>query len=230
MHLHPEGGARSLAAQMMPPLLPFNFRRPAAVLLGLMLALALPEIVLSGADAGLWGAVIWRPLAYQYGGFWSGLLRDWQPNYALQPATMFLSHVSLHAGPGHLIGNLLALWVLGMGAVSRLGSRGFLMLVVASGLGGALGFGLLSQAPAPMVGASGVVFGLAGAWTIWDRHDRRSRNLSDRSLMLVLLVVMVNAASWWIMEGQLAWQTHLGGYLAGALFSALWHVRAATKA
>lgn len=104
------------------------------------------------------------------------------------------------------------------------------MLVVVSGLGGALGFGVLSQAPAPMIGASGVVFGLAGAWTIWDRHERRSRNLSDRSLGLVLLVVIVNAASWWIMEGQLAWQTHLGGYLAGALFPALWRGRTATKA
>lgn len=203
-----------------PPLLPKAPHYP-AVLVGLMLALALPEIVLTGADLGLWGSAYWRPLAWQNGGFWAGLLGDWRPNYRAQPALMFLSHAFLHAGPGHLVGNLLALHLLGQGAVQRLGGGRFLALCAFAGLGGALAFGALSSAPAPMVGASGIVFGLAGAWTLWDRRERRTRGARDRSLGLVVLAVAVNALGWWAMSGQLAWQTHLGGYVAGMLFVAV---------
>ena len=95
------------------------------VLLGIILINAAIEAALWGADLGLWGAGRWRGLAYQYGGFWAGLLHDWQPNYAVQPVTMFVSYALLHAGPGHLIGNMGGLVFLGDLAVDRVGGRGF---------------------------------------------------------------------------------------------------------
>jgi membrane associated rhomboid family serine protease len=40
-------------------------------------------------------------------------------------------------------------------------------------------------------------------------------------LRVVVLLVVMNLVLWWAMSGQLAWQTHLGGFLAGAVAAAL---------
>ncbi len=186
------------------------------VLLGLILASTGVELVLQGADRGLWGSVLWRGMAYQYGGFWAGLLRDWQPNYALQPEIMFLTYSLLHAGLGHLVGNMISLALLGDKVTDRIGGRGLFWLFAVSALGGALGFGLLSHSPAPMIGASGAIFGLAGALTVWSARRRRQWL---RVPLIVLALVGLNLVIWVLQAGNLAWQAHLGGFVAGACFA-----------
>jgi len=182
------------------------------VLAALMLASLLPEAALTLADHGLIGSPRWRVIAYQYGAFWAGLLRDWQPNFASQPVTMFFTHAFLHAGPAHLIGNMLALALLWLRLAPTWGNRRLLMAYAASVLGGGAAFALLSTSPAPMVGASGAIFGLAGVAVV---DARRSR------LWLALGLVVLNLAAWWWQNGQLAWQTHLGGCLVGAAVAVL---------
>lgn len=189
-----------------------------------LLALCLfPEILLLGADFGLWGSTRWRQLAYQYGAFWAGLLHGWRPNYAAQPVVMFFSYGWLHAGPGHLIGNLGALVWLGPPMLARFGALGFSALWGACLLGGATGFALLTSSPAPMVGASGALFGLAGAWLVGE--IRRSRGLRTKVLRgggLLAALLALNAATWALQGGHLAWETHLGGLATGLTFAALW--------
>lgn len=188
---------------------------PPAVLVLVLLA-ALPELVLLGADWGLWGSARWRPLAYQNGAFWAGLLHGWTPNYAAQPVTMFLSYAWLHAGPGHLAGNLLALAWLGPGVVARRGTLGLILLWIAATLGGAAAFGLLATTPAPMVGASGALFGLAAAWTVTEVQGCSGpRARVVRAVGIILLLIALNAATWVLQGGRLAWEAHLGGFLAG---------------
>ncbi|WP_110559023.1 rhomboid family intramembrane serine protease [Limimaricola pyoseonensis] len=191
----------------------------AAVLWLLALALVLPELALSLADLG--GAAIWRARAYQNGAFWVGLLHDWRPNYAVQPALMFLSYSIWHAGPLHLLGNLSGLAWLGPPLLARLAARGLLAVWLAGVLGGGAGFALLSRAPEPMVGASGAVFGLAGAWVALGARARAGRRLWRWIGGWLLLLVAVNLLGWVMADGQLAWQTHLGGALAGAAAAAL---------
>lgn len=186
------------------------------VLWVLILACTLPEAVLEAADAGLLGTRLWRIAAYESGAFWAGLLHGWQPDFLLQPELMFLTYSFLHAGPWHLIGNMLALCYLGPPAVARLGPWRFLALWTLSAIGGGIGFGLLSRSPAPMVGASGALFGLLGAWMVWDARSRRARGLPDRRPWIMIAAILGNAALWWSKGGLLAWQTHLGGFLAGA--------------
>lgn len=195
---------------------PALLRSGRVVLGGIILANLLVELVLQGADRHLWGNVLWRGWAYQYGGFWAGLLHDWRPNYPAQPAAMFLTYSLLHAGVGHLVGNMLGLAVLGDLAGERLGGRRLLGLYAACALGGAAAFGLLSHSPAPMIGASGAIFGLAGALTVWDARDRRRKGLWNRAALIVLGLAGLNLAIWVLQSGNLAWQAHLGGFVAGA--------------
>ena len=68
------------------------------VLICILLICIVIEMVLQGADYGFWGSPRWRGLAYQYGGFWRGLLGNWQPNYTSQPVMMFASYGFLHGG------------------------------------------------------------------------------------------------------------------------------------
>jgi membrane associated rhomboid family serine protease len=73
-----------------------------------------------------------------------------------------------------------------------------------------------------MVGASGALFGLAGGSLAWMYVDRFSHG---KGLLLVLraviMLILLNLVMWWAMEGQLAWQTHLGGFITGWLCALL---------
>lgn len=185
-------------------------------LVALILLCTVIEAVLWLADRGIVGPPRLRALAYEYGGFWPGLLDGWRPNYAGQPAAMFLSYAFLHGGPLHLLVNMVTLWSLGRAVIDRVGGGGFAALYAAALLGGGVGFGLLAPDLRPMVGASGALFGLAGgvlAWAYVDRFTTHERIWPVGRA--VLLLVALNAVLWWAMDGQLAWQTHLGGFVAG---------------
>jgi rhomboid protease GluP len=186
--------------------------RSAPVLAALIAATCLPELVVLAADLGLVGSRSWRAVAYSYGGFWAGLLRDWQANYPGQAALMFVTYAFLHGGPGHLAGNMLTLASLGPAVAGWLGTRRFLLVYAAGMLGGAALFGLLSAAAQPMVGASGAIFGLAGALVARDWLERRS---PARTFGAIGALAALNLAMWALMGGGVAWQTHLGGALAG---------------
>ncbi len=174
------------------------------------------EGLLQAADHGLIGSARWRPLAYQNGAFWAGLLRDWKPNYTAQPWLMFITYSALHGGFSHLAGNMAALAVLGPIVTERSSARGFLGLWLVSVLGGAAAFGLLSQSPQPMVGASGALFGLAGAWKAWDWQAARQSGTARWPILLWLLgIALLNLVLWVLQDGLLAWETHLGGFVAG---------------
>ena len=185
----------------------------------LCLVLAGIEAVLLGADWGLWGQINWRNLAYYYGAFWGGLWQGWQANYPGQGVVMLLSYGLLHAGLWHLVFNMVTLVSLGRVALERFGTVGFWRVYGAAQIGGAVCFGALFPSNAPMVGASGALFGLAGAliWDHWDAQSRRWALLLWPSLGLLAL----NVVMYWSMDGQLAWQTHLGGFLSGVAV-ALW--------
>ena len=212
-----------------PPPRPAVFRHLPALPLAvwaLILVTCLPELVLEAADHRLLGTPAWRPLTYQYAAFWAGLWHGWRPNYAAQPWLMALTYAVLHGGAGHLAGNMLTLAGLGRIAVDRVGQSRFLLVYALSALGGGIGFGLLTTSPSPMVGASGALFGLTGAWLYWEAHDRKQAGFGRWMLVLVVTssLVAMNAVMWATTAGLLAWETHLGGFVAG------WFVAAALQA
>lgn len=193
------------------------------VLWGLILLSVGIEALLQAADCGLVGSPHWRGVAYQNGAFWAGLLHNWRPNYPGQPLAMFLSYAFFHDGLGHLAGNMLTLWLLGRRLIDKLGAKAFFMLYLSASLGGGVGFGLLSQSPHPMVGASGALFGLAGAAILLEATERHRLGITLWPIGGVILgLILLNALMWLALDGILAWQTHLGGFVTGAAVSVIW--------
>ena len=186
------------------------------VVVAIIVICCLIELALSASDLGVIEYPSLRRIAYEYAGFWPGLLGNWVPNYAAQPFTMFATYGVLHGGPGHLLVNMITLWSLGRAVTDRVGTRGFLQLYLCAMVGGAMGFGLLSSSLTPMVGASGALFGLAGGYLAWTYVDLYA--LQDKLwpvVRAVLFLVALNLILWWAMDGLLAWETHLGGFVIG---------------
>jgi membrane associated rhomboid family serine protease len=187
-----------------------------AVLSCLIAVCVAVELALSLADFGLLDYPRLRALAYDYGAFWPGLLRNWTPNFPAQPWTMFLTYGFLHGGLLHLAFNMLTLRSLGRVVIERIGCWSFVTLYFASMVGGAAFYALTSTNGTPMVGASGALFGLAGALTAWQWTAQPNTRASLRATWrLISFLLGINVVMFILFSGGIAWQTHLGGMLAG---------------
>jgi membrane associated rhomboid family serine protease len=173
--------------------------------------LALPELVLSAADLGIWGKPDLRLAAYEWGAFWPGLLVDWTPLFPGQAAVMFLTYGLLHEGPAHLAVNVAGLVAFMPGLMRRYGLVWTALLYGLGQIAGALVFTVLAPAAAATAGASGAIFALAGA-TLVAGEGR----WSTPGILIVLCVILLADAL-----GGLAWQVHLGGCIAGLLLGAV---------
>lgn len=79
----------------------------------------------------------------------------------------YLTHMFLHGGISHLVGNMIFLWILGIILEMGAGSLTFLFLYLLGGLGAVIGFSFFSQGSmTPLVGASGAISAIMGAFTV----------------------------------------------------------------
>lgn len=181
------------------------------------------EACLFAADAGYIGSPTWRAWAYQHGAFWAVLLKGAEPVFPGQPATMFATYAFLHGGLLHVVVNSIALLSFGTAIIQRIGQKRFLIAYFVTAVGGGACFGLFSSNPAPMVGASGALFGLLGIWVCWDYLDRRYYGdpLWVTARAIVFLIVY-NLVFFVLLSGNLAWETHLGGFVTGWLLAVHW--------
>lgn len=99
--------------------------------------------------------------AFDWGRFTASLASGQIDAYTFIP---LLTHMFLHGGWLHIIGNMLYLWVFGDNVEERLGSGRYLLFYLLAGLAAAVGQGLIS--PSPMVGASGAIAGVLGAYLV----------------------------------------------------------------
>ena len=194
-------------------------------------AVAVAEVVLQLADRGLLFDPSLRGRLYMVGAFWSGLLRGAEPIFALQPFSMFVSHAFLHGGFLHMAMNLAVLLGLGRFASDRYGARIVLPTFLAGAVAGGAAFGLVSTSPLPMVGASGAVFAFLGVWIVADWRRLRARGASVRPVVTrVLTLAALNVAFHFALGGMLAWEAHLGGFLAGLACGVLFETRRPARA
>lgn len=150
------------------------------------------------------------------------------------PLLTVFSSMFLHGGWLHLAGNMLYLWIFGDNIEDRLGSLRFLLFYLACGA--AAVFAQAMPAPesvVPMVGASGAISGVLGAYLLW---FPRARVLVLVPFGFVLQAIRLPAVwvlgLWFLVqllsslaapegEGGVAFRAHLGGFVAGLLLAPL---------
>lgn len=157
------------------------------------------------------------------------------PEIALAPpvATIFTS-MFLHGGWLHLAGNMLYLWIFGDNVEDRLGRVRFLAFYLACGAAAVFAQALPTpESRIPMVGASGAISGVLGAYLLM---FPRARVLVLVPLGFILKVIRLPAV--WVLglwfaiqlvssllapagEGGVAFRAHLGGFVAGMVFAPL---------
>jgi len=128
-----------------------------------------------------------------------------------------LSATFLHGGLDHLVGNLIALYILGLLCEHAFGRRQFFVLYVLSGLAGSL-LSVLT-CPGPSVGASGAIFGLQGAAVVLVRRHRERLLLRDRRIGVVLAAWAVYTIVIGFLTPYVDNAAHIGGGLGGALLA-----------
>ena len=140
----------------------------------------------------------------------------------LAPPLTLLTSMFVHGGLFHLLGNMLYLWIFGNNIEDHLGSLRFGLFYLLAGLGASVTHIIFHpNSQLPMVGASGAIAGILGAYLILYP--------GARVLTLVLFwIVPVPAAIllmlWFFgqimnigLGGGVAWFAHIGGFLSGML-------------
>jgi membrane associated rhomboid family serine protease len=144
-------------------------------------------------------------------------------------ATLFTS-MFLHGGLLHLGGNMLFLWIFGNNIEDLLGRGRFLLLYLASGAAAALAQALADpMSQVPMIGASGAVAGVLGAYLI--TYPRANVHVFMWIIIFFWIVTVpawIMLGFWFVMqllsglgtergEPGVAFWAHVGGFIAGIL-------------
>ncbi len=143
--------------------------------------------------------------------------------------TMFL-----HGGVLHLGGNLLFLWIFGNNIEDHLGHVKYALFYVLSGLVASAAHIVLNlDSTIPVVGASGAIAGVMGAYLVW------FPNAPVRTLVFLgLFVTVFDVRAVWLLgfwfisqfftgaNSGVAWAAHVGGFVFGVVVGLV--VRAST--
>jgi len=159
-------------------------------------------------------------------------------NYLTPLTSMFL-----HGGWGHILGNGLFLWVFGNNVEDSMGRFRFLIFYLLCGLGAAAGQVMINPAsPVPMVGASGAIAGVLGAYLIL--YPRVRVNVLFIFIIFIRVIPIPAWAMllWWFglqlltglpqlssvrpdVSSGVAVFAHIGGFITGAVLIKLFENR-----
>ena len=136
------------------------------------------------------------------------------PPFTLQEPWRMLTVALVHSDRSffHILFNMYSLFVLGPLLESLIGRARFAATYVLSTLGGSVAALWLAPDTA-IVGASGAIFGLLGAFFVIQRR------LGGTSIQLVVIIA-INLGLGFIVPG-VSWQAHIGGLLVGAACAAV---------
>jgi membrane associated rhomboid family serine protease len=142
-----------------------------------------------------------------------------------EPLT-FLTYMFLHAGWMHLISNMLFLWVFADNVEDAFGYFAFALFYLLCGIVGALAHvAMTPNSTAPLIGASGAVSGVIGAYVLLYPKARVWILLFFRIPLRISAIWVLGG--WFLLqvfyvltavggdEAQVAWWAHIGGFIAG---------------
>ncbi|MEQ8825746.1 MAG: rhomboid family intramembrane serine protease [Filomicrobium sp.] len=215
----------------------FNVPGSVVALIGVFVAVHVVRQLLPVAQDD-WLTVAMAFVPARYAGY-----ADQIPGGEIASVTSFITHMLVHGDVMHLMFN--SAWFLAFGGAIalRVGSIRFLVFTAFTGIFGALVFLAFHVGePVPVVGASGAVSGMMGAvmrfmFSAIDQGNFALLREAPRSVRLMPLGealmdkrVLAVTAIWLLLNfvtgfgipgfssgGGVAWEAHLGGYLAGLL-------------
>ncbi|MDN5754849.1 MAG: rhomboid family intramembrane serine protease [Micrococcaceae bacterium] len=114
----------------------------------------------------------------------------------------------------HIAFNMYALYILGRVLEPALGHVRFAVLYLVAGFGGSVGVLLLAAPNVAVVGASGAVFGLFGAFMVVTKAH-------GGNLVPVLVIIGINLVIGFLPGANIAWQAHVGGLVTGGAVAAV---------
>ncbi len=157
----------------------------------------------------------------------------WPRQLAELRVARLVSAIFIHAGWLHVTGNLLFLIIFGVPTERALGPRRFLLLFVCGGaLANLLAAVTLAGTHAPIIGSSGAVSAVVGAYLALFPRARLGLVLPLGVFLEFVRVPAPLLIGFWAMLqllftfvgpafGAVAWWTHVGGFLIGILFGLL---------
>lgn len=179
-------------------------------------------------------------------------LRPFLYRYGLVPAALFypdipeagglhtlLTSMFLHGGLMHLAGNMIFLYIFGDNVEDHYGHGPYVLFYVAAGVGAALTqIAINPSSTVPMVGASGAISGVMGAYMVLFPQARIITLVPVFLFFtLVEMPAVVFVMIWFVMQflfglgstvagstgPGVAWWAHVGGFVTGAAIT--WALR-----
>jgi membrane associated rhomboid family serine protease len=170
-------------------------------------------------------------LAYAFGAIPHALLtfNTFQPVHPL--VTIFTS-MFMHGGLFHLFSNMLYLWIFGNNIEDKLGHVNFIIFYLLCGLVAAYAHALTNpESTVPMIGASGAISGILGAYILLFPHARIHTLVFFIFFVQVVKLPAIIVIGFWIgiqflnglfshgtaNQGGIAWFAHIGGFIFGIM-------------
>jgi len=164
----------------------------------------------------------------RYGAIPMFILRMEAPGGYAPPYITLFTSMFLHGGLFHLAGNMLYLWIFGNNIEDSMGHFRFILFYLICGIVAVYTFSIMSPySTIPMVGASGAVSGVLGAYLILFPRARVLTLIPYGFYMQIVKVPAIFVLGFWIVVqlingmvsggagGGVAWFAHVGGFVAG---------------
>jgi len=156
-------------------------------------------------------------------------------SYGFIPAkfkiSSLITSMFIHGGLFHILGNMWFLWLFGDNVESVLGHIKYFIFYMACGIGATLvQFFISSSSQIPIVGASGAISGILGAYMIQFPKSRVHILIIFFFITTIAVPAQIVLGLWFLMQltnglgtlgmdttGGVAWFAHVGGFIFGVV-------------
>jgi len=165
-----------------------------------------------------------------------GCVEQHPPPFSKRPVVSVLTAMFLHGSWLHLLGNMLFLFVFGNNVEDRLGRLRYLVFYLFCGYAATYGFALVQpSSTAPLVGASGAIAGVLGAYFVMYPRAKVLSLLTFFFFLPLRLPAWLVLGSWFVLQylslrsnagasgSGVAYLAHVIGFILGAAIA--WQLR-----
>jgi len=184
-----------------------------------------------------------RDIVYSYGAIPHNIV-SFNSNQPISPVLTIFTSMFMHGGLLHLAWNMLFFWIFGNNIEERLGHVRFIVFYLFCGVVAAFSHALLSPgSTVPMVGASGAIAGMLGAYILLFPMSQIHTVVFLGFYITVIKIPALIVIGFWAIiqvvsglisqgnagQGGIAFFAHVGGFVAGLATIKLWQPRRSSK-